>query len=546
MAFHLYRINELYSSPSGSIQFVELTVGNANGESSWAGVTLATTRDGVTRSFTFPANLPSTSTANTTVLVATQSFAALGIVTPDYVVPDGFLFTAGGTLDFGGADIVTYAALPADGRSSVSRTGAVATATPRNFAAASGTLTPMPTISGTAGDDTLAGTPASELIEGLAGNDTLRSGGGNDTLWGQAGDDNLFSGTGNDTLDGGDGYDHLYFSEAPGGVTIDLRTGRTSGAAGADTIRGIELIFGSAFADTFVGGSDPVGFLGGDGDDTITGGPGDEHLEGNGGNDVIDGGGGVDRVAYYSAAGPVVVDLTAGTATGGLGNDTLRNVENVTGSVFGDTLTGNAADNRLEGSDGDDRFFATAGSDWLDGGDGLDTAVYPLARSAYTLNVRPPTAAAITWIEKPNAEGADTLPGIERLRFADRGVALDLDGNAGQVARLLGVVFGAGAVAQPLFVGIGLQLLDGGMAFEALAAAAVGVTGRTSHFDVVSLLWTNLAGTAPTVQQAAPFVALLDGGLSVGALTAAAANADLTANLVDLVGLTQSGIEYGL
>jgi serralysin len=62
MSFHLYRINEIYSDPSGRLQFIELTVGNANGENQWNGVTLSTTRNGVTHSFTFPGNLPSAET----------------------------------------------------------------------------------------------------------------------------------------------------------------------------------------------------------------------------------------------------------------------------------------------------------------------------------------------------------------------------------------------------------------------------------------------------------------------------------------------------
>ena len=37
MSFHLYRINEIYSDASGRLQFIELAVGNANGENQWSG-----------------------------------------------------------------------------------------------------------------------------------------------------------------------------------------------------------------------------------------------------------------------------------------------------------------------------------------------------------------------------------------------------------------------------------------------------------------------------------------------------------------------------
>ena len=35
MTFHLYRINELYSNADGSIQFIEMSVGNFNGQGFW-------------------------------------------------------------------------------------------------------------------------------------------------------------------------------------------------------------------------------------------------------------------------------------------------------------------------------------------------------------------------------------------------------------------------------------------------------------------------------------------------------------------------------
>lgn len=548
MSFHLYRINELYSNADGSIQFIEMKVGNFSGESQWNGITLTVTRSGVMHTFSFPSNLPSGSTANTSVLIATQAFADLGVVTPDFIVPAGFLFPAGGTVNFGGVDSVTYGALPTNGAQSVGRSGELATASPTNFAGTTGSLPPTPElliINGTAGDDTLTGTLNAETINGLAGNDTIKSGGGNDTLNGGAGDDFVFSGAGNDTLDGGDGYDYLYFTEATAGVSINLATSTATatGGAGSDTITGFELLFGSSFNDTFVGNDSSVGFLGGEGNDTITGGAGRDHLEGNGGDDTIDGRDGADVVAYYSAAGAVTVNLTTGTATGGLGNDTLLNIEDVTGSVFGDTLTGSGGDNVLEGSDGNDSFVSTAGGDTLNGGIGVDTVNYSQTRGVFTLQR---SAAGVYSVEKPNSAGSDTFTNTERLKFSDTGVALDLDGHAGQAAKLLGAVFGAAAVANRQYVGICLSLLDGGMSYEQLAAAAVGVTGSTTNFAVVSLLWNNLAGFLPTAEQAAPVVALLDQGVSIGALTVWVADLSLNADNIGLVGLTQTGLEFVL
>lgn len=141
-SFHLYRINELYSNADGSIQFIELTVGNFSGESFWAGQRISASQGGASHSFTFPDNLPSTATANTSVLIATQGFANLGIMTPNFIVPAGFLFTGGGTVNFADVDSMTYAALPTGSNLSLNRDGSSGVNSPKNFAGISGTIPP--------------------------------------------------------------------------------------------------------------------------------------------------------------------------------------------------------------------------------------------------------------------------------------------------------------------------------------------------------------------------------------------------------------------
>ncbi len=149
-SYHTFQINEIFSSADGKVQFVELVevapedpyYGGSlgNGQNFWAGNKLTTSNGSTTNSFTFPANLPSSLTSQRSVLVATQSFAALGKVTPDYVVPDNFLFLANGTVDYASVDTVHYASLPTDGTSSIDRTGAVQMNSPTNFAGLSATI----------------------------------------------------------------------------------------------------------------------------------------------------------------------------------------------------------------------------------------------------------------------------------------------------------------------------------------------------------------------------------------------------------------------
>lgn len=135
--FHLWAINEIYSNADGSVQFIELTA-LTGGQEVLAGHELTSISGTTVRRFTFPANLPG-DTTGARMLIATQGFAILGVVTPDYVVPNGFFFSGGGTVDFAGADVWNYGALPTDGRS-LNRNGSTAINSPQNFAGRTGTV----------------------------------------------------------------------------------------------------------------------------------------------------------------------------------------------------------------------------------------------------------------------------------------------------------------------------------------------------------------------------------------------------------------------
>lgn len=138
--FHLWSISEIYSNANGTVQFIELTTA-VGGQQFLTGHTITSSQGGTTRSFTFPSDLPG-DTTNKTFLIGTQGFAALNLVAPDYVVPNNFLFTPGGVVDFAGVDSVSYASLPADGTLSIDRNGSTGIASPRNFAGATGTIVP--------------------------------------------------------------------------------------------------------------------------------------------------------------------------------------------------------------------------------------------------------------------------------------------------------------------------------------------------------------------------------------------------------------------
>jgi hypothetical protein len=134
-SFHTFRINQIYSSPDGTIQFIELKESQgASGQYLLANQTLTSGSGGNFRTFVFPSNLPLSATAGKSVLIGTQGFAALGLVAPDYVVPDGFVSQPSGSINYANVDVVSFTQLPNDGTTSIDRNGAPQTNSPRNFA----------------------------------------------------------------------------------------------------------------------------------------------------------------------------------------------------------------------------------------------------------------------------------------------------------------------------------------------------------------------------------------------------------------------------
>ncbi len=147
-SFHLFSMDELFSNADGSVQFLELTA-LAPGQQFVNGHTLVVTQGGTSHTFRIGNNLPG-DTSGHRMLFGTQSFANLGIVRPDFVVPDGFFFTSGATITYAeGSDVWTYGALPTDGVHSLNRDGSTSVNSPQDFAGQTGsvnlgTTTPPP------------------------------------------------------------------------------------------------------------------------------------------------------------------------------------------------------------------------------------------------------------------------------------------------------------------------------------------------------------------------------------------------------------------
>jgi len=149
--YHTFVIDQLFSNADGSVQFVVLHESmGMNGENMLADRTITATQGMNTNTFVFPMNLPgggcdyyscmAAPTANRRVLIATTGFAALHMVTPDYIVPNGFLPISGATVNYALVDQVTYASLPTDGVHAIDRNGNVISNLATNFNGASASV----------------------------------------------------------------------------------------------------------------------------------------------------------------------------------------------------------------------------------------------------------------------------------------------------------------------------------------------------------------------------------------------------------------------
>ncbi len=275
------------------------------------------------------------------------------------------------------------------------------------------------------------------------GNDIIRGGDGNDKLYGNLGDDLLIGGKGADIIDGGSGNDTISYVESDAAVTINLSTGAASGGdATGDTFTNIENVTGSDFNDTITGDNNNNILIGGFGNDVLSGGAGDDTLQGGLGADTIDGGLGNDAISFADYTFAVTVALASGTAYG----DVFTNIENIIGSDFNDTLTGNSNSNTIIGG---------LGADIIDGGASTDTASYIDSASGVTVSLV--SGATNTG----GTAAGDVLTNFENLIGSDYNDILTGNSSANSIVGGLG--------DDTIIGGLGSDTLDGGLGIDSIS-----------------------------------------------------------------------------
>ena len=161
---------------------------------------------------------------------------------------------------------------------------------------------------------------------------------------------------------------------------------------------------------------------------------GDDTLLSSAGADRLDGGEGTDTASYANSADAdadtegVTVNLKTGVGEGDdAEGDTLVGIENLIGSAFVDTLTGDDKDNTLEGG---------AGADTLDGGRGKDVASYASAGSGVRVSLALTTAQqdfeanSFGFNANANEAEGDVLDNIEDIVGSNRNDWLTGDSKA--------------------------------------------------------------------------------------------------------------------
>ncbi len=265
-------------------------------------------------------------------------------------------------------------------------------------------------------------------------------------LTGAAGNDTLAGGMGNDALNGAGGIDTAVFtgsvadhSFALSGANLTV-TGTGANTDGTDTLNSVENV---SFAD---------------GNFTLR--------QGTAANNTLNIGtlnagttgalflglGGTDTASYAAVATDVTANLSGGSA------DRFIGIANVTGGTGNDTLTGDASVNTLTGGAGNDVLKGAAGNDAIAGGAGTaDVAVFDGAAANFGFDG---TTASLTITDGVGSEGADTLTGIETLRFAgvDYNIVQGTNGNDSG-----GTALNGGATANNVMFGFnGNDTLNGG------------------------------------------------------------------------------------
>lgn len=213
------------------------------------------------------------------------------------------------------------------------------------------------------------------------------------------------------------------------------------------------------------------------------------------------------------------------------------------------------------GTTGADSIASGPGNDTIDGAGGTDTAIYTGARKDYILSfpkLDTPWSLSDT---VTNRDGLDSLINVERLKFLDESVALDVGAtqSAGGAALLIGAILGRNLMLEKKEVlGAVIGLNEQGFSHKTLAGALMrldiwgllannGAPTATST-QIANYLLTRVNGAAPDAQTLSTAAAALDlenGNFGLqGTFLYDLSLSQMNQSKIDLVGIATTGLAF--
>ena len=207
------------------------------------------------------------------------------------------------------------------------------------------------------------------------------------------------------------------------------------------------------------------------------------------------------------------------------------------------SLNGGGGQLGVMAGDGNDQVTLLGGAHTVDGGAGIDTVRLSIARADATVQ-RSGNAVTIT----DKAGTVDQLSGVERIVFSDATVALDVDGNAGQVYRIYQAAFNR----TPDKPGLGywINAMDHGATFASVAQGFLDSSeyhkaydGVTSNRALVTKYYENILHRTPDAGGLDFWAGVLD-SKAAGTADVLASISDSAENKAGLIGVIGNGFEY--
>lgn len=196
--------------------------------------------------------------------------------------------------------------------------------------------------------------------------------------------------------------------------------------------------------------------------------------------------------------------------------------------------------------DSNNKFLTMLVDKTFDGGAGIDTAVFSGKFSDYTISFNESNQLTLT-DKVAGRDGRDSFVNIERFRFDDGTVAIDIDGNPGQAYRLYKAALDRTPDAQGL--GYWINALDKGAGLQTVAQSFVDSAefraifyGDGSNGAFVKSLYNNVLDRTPDLEGFDFWTKALAAGASrADVLIGFSESPENHANTVGLIG---GGIAY--